>query len=329
MLEVIQQQRAVADGPIAPAIADGAGSAEPGRETAPAGGGGGVPAPPNRTGLPDALKARAERLSGIPLDDVRVRYDSLQPQELDALAYARGSEIHLGPGQEKHLGHELWHVVQQKQGRVEPTLQFEGLALNADAAFEREADAAAAEMSADRTGPSPAGNLDPAVAAGAPVVQRTVHPVAGAGQQFYSTLVPGQTYSTQIEAEEADKAASARIALKRAAARVRAGLPTEQGHGSAASAPGPGSALATMPATLGPWGAPSGLAPGHAAASPASSGSSLPPATTGYQWGGLPPPRLTATQDRSPGPQRHISEWRLRPARQRRQVLRRPHPPPN
>jgi len=31
-------------------------------------------------------------------------------------AYADGSDIHLAPGKERHLGHELAHVVQQKQG---------------------------------------------------------------------------------------------------------------------------------------------------------------------------------------------------------------------
>ena len=30
----------------------------------------------------------------------------------DALAYAQGSDIHLAPGQEQHLPHEAWHVVQ-------------------------------------------------------------------------------------------------------------------------------------------------------------------------------------------------------------------------
>ncbi|HAP61901.1 MAG TPA: hypothetical protein DCR93_21180, partial [Cytophagales bacterium] len=34
-----------------------------------------------------------------------------------------GTDIHLAPGQQKHLPHEAWHVVQQKQGRVKPTLQ--------------------------------------------------------------------------------------------------------------------------------------------------------------------------------------------------------------
>lgn len=76
---------------------------------------------PNRTGLPDKLKEGVEALSGLSLDDVKVRYNSPKPAQLQALAYASGTEIHVAAGQEKHLAHEAWHVVQQKQGRVRPT----------------------------------------------------------------------------------------------------------------------------------------------------------------------------------------------------------------
>jgi hypothetical protein len=95
---------------------------------------------PNRTGLPDRLKAGVEGLSGFSLDDVRVHYNSPKPAELHAMAYAQGAEIHLGPGQERHLPHEAWHVVQQKQGRVKPTLQTKGVPINDDSGLEREAD---------------------------------------------------------------------------------------------------------------------------------------------------------------------------------------------
>jgi hypothetical protein len=95
---------------------------------------------PNRTGLPDRLKTGVERLSGFSLDDVRVHYNSPKPAQLHALAYAQATEIHIGPGQARHLPHEAWHVVQQKQGRVKPTLQAKGVAINDDAGLEREAD---------------------------------------------------------------------------------------------------------------------------------------------------------------------------------------------
>ena len=96
---------------------------------------------PNRTGLPDQLKSGVENLSGVAMDDVRVHYNSSKPAQLQAHAYAQGTDIHLAPGQEKHLPHEAWHVVQQKQGRVKPTKQLKaGVQLNDEARLEREAD---------------------------------------------------------------------------------------------------------------------------------------------------------------------------------------------
>ncbi len=95
----------------------------------------------NKTGLPDTLKTGIENLSGHSMDDVKVHFNSDKPAQLQAHAYAQGTDIHLGPGQEKHLPHEAWHVVQQKQGRVKPTLQMKaGLPVNDDAGLEKEAD---------------------------------------------------------------------------------------------------------------------------------------------------------------------------------------------
>jgi|GEM_PF-5632129 len=94
----------------------------------------------NKTGLPDQLKAGIENLSGLAMDDVRVHYNSLKPTELQALAYTQGTEIHLGPGQEQHLPHEAWHVVQQAQVRVKPTMQMkDDVYVNDDKGLEDEA----------------------------------------------------------------------------------------------------------------------------------------------------------------------------------------------
>ena len=95
----------------------------------------------NKTGLPMQLKTGIENLSGQSLDDVKVNFNSGKPAQLNAHAYAQGTDIHLGPGQEKHLPHEAWHVVQQKQGRVKPTMQMKGhVPVNDDAGLEKEAD---------------------------------------------------------------------------------------------------------------------------------------------------------------------------------------------
>lgn len=95
----------------------------------------------NNTGLPDHLKNGIEQLSGYSMDDVSVHYNSSKPAQLQAHAYAQGSQIHLGQGQEKHLPHEAWHVVQQKQGRVKSTRQLKGkVNINDDVHLEKEAD---------------------------------------------------------------------------------------------------------------------------------------------------------------------------------------------
>jgi len=94
----------------------------------------------NNTGLPDQLKAGIEKLSGYSMDDVKVHYHSDKPAQLQALAYTQGTDIYVAPGQENNLPHEAWHVVQQKQGRVQPTMQLQGVHVNDDAELEKEAD---------------------------------------------------------------------------------------------------------------------------------------------------------------------------------------------
>jgi len=100
-----------------------------------------IPKKPNNTGLPDNLKSGIENLTGYSMDDVQVHYNSDKPAQLRAYAYAQGTNIHLGSGQEKHLPHEAWHVVQQKQGRVKPTMQMKDkVNVNNDTGLEHEAD---------------------------------------------------------------------------------------------------------------------------------------------------------------------------------------------
>jgi Domain of unknown function (DUF4157) len=95
----------------------------------------------NNTGLPDHLKSGIENLSGYTMNDVKVHYNSDKPAQLQARAYAQGSDIHIAPGQERLLPHEAWHVVQQKQGRVKATVQMKnGVNVNNDANLEQEAD---------------------------------------------------------------------------------------------------------------------------------------------------------------------------------------------
>ena len=93
---------------------------------------------PNQPGLPNPLKAEIENLTGCSMDTVKIHFNSPKPDQIKAKAFAQGAEIHLTPGQEQHLPHEAWHVVQEKQVRVQPTTQMKkGESVNDDKALEK------------------------------------------------------------------------------------------------------------------------------------------------------------------------------------------------
>ena len=127
----------------------------------------------NTTGLPDRLKAGIEALSGMSMDHVKVHYNSDKPAQLQAHAYAQGGEIHLGAGQERHLPHEAWHVVQQAQGRVRATFQMKAAAVNDDPSLEKEADVMGEKAVGGAAAPATEAMAEsrPAPAAGLPATQ--------------------------------------------------------------------------------------------------------------------------------------------------------------
>jgi len=199
-------------------------------------------AAPNRTGLPNGLKSGIETLSGLSMDDVRVHRGSSRPATVQAHAYTQGSEIHLAPGQERHLPHEAWHVVQQKQGRVRPTLDLNGTSINDDAGLEGEADRMG--QRAERTGGTPAGSMAPVQRAGiaAPVVQRSVLHLKDDEDNFvyYSDLEVVErgkrltTFTSRKEAQEFDDTLSGNSdvvdgAITTSQHRARR-VPTPYGH---------------------------------------------------------------------------------------------------
>lgn len=102
----------------------------------------------NQTGIPDDVKQRMEDSFGTDFSSVRVHPESAKAPEVGALAYTQGADIHFAPGQFKPdtsagqqlLGHELTHVVQQAEGRVQPTTEIGGMAVNDDTSLEHEAD---------------------------------------------------------------------------------------------------------------------------------------------------------------------------------------------
>jgi hypothetical protein len=130
--------------------------------------------------LPESLKTGVENSSGISMDDVEVHYNSTKPLQMQALAYAQGPEIHIGPGQEHCLAHEAWHVVQQKQGRVQPTMQMRGNAVNDSPILEAEADFMSSKaLHGAATIPKDAAEIGKngprGSATGTSVIQKTVH----------------------------------------------------------------------------------------------------------------------------------------------------------
>ena len=96
--------------------------------------------------LPDDVRAKMETAFGADFSDVRVHIGR-EASSIGAIAYTWGTNIHFAPGQynphtlqgQKLLGHELWHVLQQKSGRVKNPFGG-GVAVVQDHALEAEAD---------------------------------------------------------------------------------------------------------------------------------------------------------------------------------------------
>lgn len=96
--------------------------------------------------LPDQVRAKMEAAFGMDFSDVRVHVGH-EATSIGAIAYTWGTNIHFASGQynphtiqgQKLLGHELWHVVQQKSGRVKNPFGG-GVAVVQDHALEAEAD---------------------------------------------------------------------------------------------------------------------------------------------------------------------------------------------
>lgn len=87
------------------------------------------------------VKANVSNIMGVDVTQAKVNYNSSKPTQLKAEAYAQGNTVEIAPGKEKHLGHELAHIGQQAQGRVQPTIQGNnGIGINNDPKLEKEAD---------------------------------------------------------------------------------------------------------------------------------------------------------------------------------------------
>ncbi len=98
--------------------------------------------------MPDYVQAKMESSFGSDFSDVKIHSNSSKATDVGALAYTQGTDIHFAPGQydpestsgQELLGHELTHVVQQKEGTVKATTEANGVPVNDDPGLEKEAD---------------------------------------------------------------------------------------------------------------------------------------------------------------------------------------------
>ena len=103
--------------------------------------------------LAEGVRRRLEAALGADLSSVRVHEDG-SSGALGAEAHTVGEDVHFAPGrydpESSHgralLGHELAHVVQQREGRVSAEGEIGGVALNVDAGLEAEADRVGAHV---------------------------------------------------------------------------------------------------------------------------------------------------------------------------------------
>jgi hypothetical protein len=127
--------------------------------------------------LPEPVRRSMERLFGRDLSEVRV-HTGADAGALSARAFARGNHIHFAPGEydpgtpagRQLLGHEIAHVVQQRDGRV--PAPGAGMIVT-DPALEQAADEAGARAASGE--PAPAGDvaaLPAGTVPGDPPVQR-------------------------------------------------------------------------------------------------------------------------------------------------------------
>ena len=212
--------------------------------------------PANKTGLPDSLKSGVEQLSGVSMDDVKVNYNSAKPAQLHAHAFAQGKDIHVAPGQEKHVPHEAWHVVQQKQGRVQPTKQLKGtVPVNDDKGLENEADVMGAK--AVHAGNSGNDTIQNKAISGSSIVQRdTAKQIAEKGASILDNVTSMYSFfQSGKEAFENKDLKSGASAFLEGASLVNSIIQTvqsftssiaEEGSKAAAMMPGVGPALSAF-----------------------------------------------------------------------------------
>ncbi len=102
----------------------------------------------NRTILPENIQLKMETAFNADFSNLSIHKNSIQAKSFGAQAFTSGNEVHFAPGYfnphsnsgQELIGHELAHVVQQKEGRVSSTNEIEGQKFNTANSLENEAD---------------------------------------------------------------------------------------------------------------------------------------------------------------------------------------------
>jgi hypothetical protein len=144
--------------------------------------------------LPPALRAKMEMAFATDFADVRI-HEGGEAAAMGAVAYAHGNDLHFAPGAydptseagQALIGHELAHVVQQRNGRSRVQAKgADGAPLDTDAGLEAEADTMGARAARGES----TGMSAPAQAASAPTIQR--YRVAMAGPEPWRVSETGR-----------------------------------------------------------------------------------------------------------------------------------------
>lgn len=172
--------------------------------------------------LPDAVRGKMEAALGADFSAVRVHVGP-QADRIGAVAFTLGTDIYFAPGRyqpdtpqgQQLLGHELAHVVQQRQGRVRaPTAG--GIAVVQDRALEAEADRLGQRAAMLPVQAKPArGRAVQLKSACAGVIQRVPCAICGwsqvpytdsTGENIYNGHAPSCMYYVREYETQADRA---------------------------------------------------------------------------------------------------------------------------
>lgn len=179
--------------------------------------------------LPAPVQDKMEQSFGADFSGVRV-HEGPEAAAMGAQAFTQGTDIHFAPGRydpfghggQELIGHELAHVVQQSEGRVQAPSQAKGAAINADEGLEREAD----EMGARAARGESAGVRGGAVRPSAGVRQLKREPISPAGM---SLIGLAKDYYRDLKAS-VDKSVTdaAALAITQAATALDLGAETNE-----------------------------------------------------------------------------------------------------